>query len=116
MPPGSTTSAKLARIVPRLFRRNSANTRASQCFRASSAMDLRAYPGWVAARVARWVFLNAIRPLASWSRARWFSSFLDHHLTEGRTAPVPGQGTGVSACADRAERVRRLLDALGQAG
>ena len=41
---------------------------------------LRAYPGWVAASVARWAFLKAIRPLASWSRARWFSSFLDQRM------------------------------------
>ena len=36
---------------------------------------LRAYPGWVLAWVARWAFLNAMRPLESCRRARWFSSF-----------------------------------------
>ena len=41
---------------------------------------LRAYPGWVAARVARWAFLYAMRPLASCRRARWFSSFLDQRM------------------------------------
>ena len=45
---------------------------------------LRTYPGWVAVRVARWAFLNAIRPLASWSRARWFSSFLDQRMRMAR--------------------------------
>jgi hypothetical protein len=30
---------------------------------------LTAYPGWAAVRVARRAFLNAIRPLANWSRA-----------------------------------------------
>ena len=34
----------------------------------------RAYPGGAAAWVAARAFLKAIRPLASWSRARWFSS------------------------------------------
>ena len=41
---------------------------------------LRAYPGWVAAMVARWAFLNARRPLESCSRARWFSSFFDQRM------------------------------------
>ena len=27
-----------------------------------------------------WAFLNAIRPLASCRRARWFSSFLDQRI------------------------------------
>ena len=45
---------------------------------------LRAYPGWVAARAARRAFLNAIRPLASWSRARWFSSFFDQRMSKAR--------------------------------
>lgn len=31
-------------------------------------------------RVARCAFLKAMRPLASWSRARWFSSFLDQRM------------------------------------
>ena len=74
-------------------------------------MDLRAYPGWVAARVARWAFLNAIRPLASWSRARWFSSFLDHHRKQGRTGPVP-EGAGPSASWDGEDRVSWLIEAL----
>jgi len=39
-----------------------------------------------------------------------------HHLTEGRTTPVPGKGTGASASVGRVERVRRLLEALGEAG
>ncbi len=41
---------------------------------------LRTYPGWVAARVASCAFLNAMRPLESWSSARWFSSFLDQRM------------------------------------
>jgi hypothetical protein len=45
---------------------------------------LRTYPGWAAARVARWAFLKAIRPLASWSSARWFSSFLDQRMSIAR--------------------------------
>jgi hypothetical protein len=40
---------------------------------------LRVCPGWVVARVARCAFLNAMRPLASCSRARWFS-FLDQRM------------------------------------
>jgi hypothetical protein len=43
-------------------------------------LSLRAYPGWVVARVARCAFLNAMRPLASCRRARWFSSFLDQRI------------------------------------
>jgi hypothetical protein len=42
--------------------------------------QLRAYPGWVVAWVARWAFLNAMRPLESCRRARWFSSFLDQRM------------------------------------
>src|SRR6266542_2601601 len=38
---------------------------------------LRAYPAWAKASRAAWAFLKAIRPLASWSRARWFASFFD---------------------------------------
>src|SRR6266545_1987767 len=41
---------------------------------------LRAYPGWDAARSARWAFLKAMRPAASWRRARWFSSFLHQRM------------------------------------
>jgi hypothetical protein len=40
---------------------------------------LGAYAGRVAG-VAVCVFLNAMRPLASCSRARWFSSFLDQRM------------------------------------
>ena len=47
-------------------------------------MRLRAYPGWAAARITVRVFLKAIRPLASWSRARWFSSFLDQRIRIAR--------------------------------
>jgi hypothetical protein len=32
------------------------------------------------AAVAAWAFLKAIRPLASWRRARWFSSFFDQRI------------------------------------
>ena len=42
---------------------------------------LRAYPVWV---VARWAFLKAMSPLASWSSARWFSSFLDQRMRIAR--------------------------------
>ena len=45
---------------------------------------LRAYPGWARASRAVWAFLNAIRPLASWSRARWFSSFFDQRIRSAR--------------------------------
>ncbi len=41
---------------------------------------LRAYPGRAAARIAVRVFLKAIRPLASWSSARWFCSFFDQRM------------------------------------
>ena len=34
--------------------------------------------------VARWAFLKAMRPLASWSRARWFSSFFDQRMRIAR--------------------------------
>jgi len=44
----------------------------SSCFRA--------YPGWVARRA----FLKAIRPLASWRRARWFWSFFDQRISSAR--------------------------------
>jgi hypothetical protein len=42
---------------------------------------LRAYPGWVVARVASCAFLNAMRPLESCRRARWFSSFFDQRMS-----------------------------------
>jgi hypothetical protein len=44
---------------------------------ARRAQGLRAYPGRAA---ARWAFLKAMRPLASWRRARWFSSFFDQRM------------------------------------
>jgi hypothetical protein len=44
---------------------------------------LRAYAGWAASRAA-WAFLNAIRPEASWSRARWLRSFLDQRMSRAR--------------------------------
>jgi hypothetical protein len=31
-----------------------------------------------------WAFLKAIRPEASWSRARWFSSFFDQRIRIAR--------------------------------
>ena len=34
----------------------------------------------VALWLAAWAFLRAIRPAARWSRARWFSSFLDQRM------------------------------------
>ncbi len=42
--------------------------------------SLRAYPGWAAASSALRAFLKAIRPQASWRRARWFSSFLHQRI------------------------------------
>ena len=42
---------------------------------------LRAYPGRAPARCA---FLKAMRPLASWRRARWFSSFFDQRMRIAR--------------------------------
>ena len=44
----------------------------------------RAYLVWLSARRAAWAFLKAIRPLASWSRARWFSSFFDQRIRSAR--------------------------------
>jgi hypothetical protein len=46
----------------------------------SAPFALRSYAG----RAAVCAFLNAIRPLASWSRARWFSSFLDQRIRIAR--------------------------------
>jgi hypothetical protein len=46
----------------------------------SRRSSLRAYPGRAAARIAVRDFLKAIRPLASWSMARWFSSFFDQRM------------------------------------
>ncbi len=45
--------------------------------------DLRAYAGRAASR-AVWAFLRAIKPEASWSRARWFSSFFDQRIRIAR--------------------------------
>jgi hypothetical protein len=45
---------------------------------------LRAYPAWVRVRRAAWAFLKAISPLASWRRARWFSSFFDQRIRSAR--------------------------------
>ncbi len=45
----------------------------------TAALALRTYAGR-AARVALCAFLNAISPLASCNRARWFSSFLDQRM------------------------------------
>lgn len=55
--------------------------RAAEAQERSDQRELRAYPGWVVARVARWAFLNAMRPLESCRRARWFSSFLDQRMS-----------------------------------
>ncbi len=41
---------------------------------------LRAYPGRAIASVAFRAFLKAMRPLASWSRARWLQSFFDQRI------------------------------------
>jgi hypothetical protein len=41
---------------------------------------LRAYAGRAAASLAVCAFLKAIRPLASWRSARWFSSFFDQRM------------------------------------
>jgi len=50
------------------------------CKRRHRPAEFRAYPGWVVAWVVRWAFLNAMRPLESCRRARWFSSFLDQRM------------------------------------
>jgi hypothetical protein len=42
----------------------------------------------------------------------WFDGAVPDHLPEGRTTPVPGQGTGGSASAGSRTRVARLLEAL----
>ena len=44
---------------------------------------LRAYAGW-AASWAACAFLNAMSPLASWSNARWLSSFFDQRIRSAR--------------------------------
>jgi hypothetical protein len=41
---------------------------------------LRTYPGLAASRAA-WAFLKAMRPQASWSMARRFSSLLDQRVS-----------------------------------
>jgi hypothetical protein len=43
---------------------------------------LGAYPA--RATLAAWAFLNAIRPQASWSSARWFSGFFDQRFSAQR--------------------------------
>jgi len=43
-------------------------------------VGLRAYAGRAAVSLAVCAFLKAIRPLASWRRARWFSSFFDQRI------------------------------------
>jgi hypothetical protein len=43
---------------------------------------------------------------------RGFKSRRPDHLEEGRTAPVPGEGTGALVSVDRADRVRLLIDVL----
>ena len=45
---------------------------------------LRAYPCRAAAVRAACARLRAIMPLASWRRARWFSSFLDQRIRIAR--------------------------------
>ena len=47
-------------------------------------MGLRAYPAWAWASRAVWAFLKAIRPLASWRRARWLASFFDRRIRIAR--------------------------------
>jgi hypothetical protein len=47
-------------------------------------MTLRAYAGRAAASCAACAFLNAMRPLASWRSARWFSSFFDQRIRIAR--------------------------------
>jgi hypothetical protein len=60
---------------------------------AAAHLRVRGYPGWLSARRATWALLNAIRQLASWRRARWFSRVhAPRHLPGGRTArprPLP---------------------------
>jgi hypothetical protein len=51
---------------------------------AQHGLTLRAYPVWARASRAAWAFLKAIRPAASWSRARWFSSFFDQRIRIAR--------------------------------
>ena len=52
--------------------------------------SLRTYPGWVAVRVARWAFLKAIRPLASWSRGEVVLVLLGPADEDGAVAVQPG--------------------------
>ena len=51
---------------------------------ATGALVLRAYPCRAAAVRAACARLKAIRPLARWRRARWFSSFLDQRIRIAR--------------------------------
>jgi hypothetical protein len=45
-----------------------------------ATLALRAYLGRAVAGVVAWAFLNAMRPLESCRRARWFSGFLDQRM------------------------------------
>ncbi len=49
-----------------------------------ASVGLRAYPCRAVAVRAAWARLKAIMPLASWRRARWFSSFLDQRTRIAR--------------------------------
>jgi len=53
---------------------------------------LRTYPCRAAARRAACAFLKAIRPLASCSRARWFSAFFDQRTSRPRLRFREGVG------------------------
>jgi DNA polymerase-3 subunit epsilon len=50
----------------------------------AAANRLRAYPGRARESRAAWAFLKAIRPQASWRRARWFWGFFDHRIRRAR--------------------------------
>jgi hypothetical protein len=47
---------------------------------SQAGVELRAYAGRALVSLAVCAFLKAIRPLASWSSARWFSSFFDQRI------------------------------------
>jgi hypothetical protein len=60
--------------------------------------------------------LKAISPQASWSRARWFSSFFDQRISRARFAVDPGvAGFDDPAAGAPARRVRLLLELLAAA-